>query len=229
MRPSIPIRPSSAIDKSVNSRDLWEAFSEYCSNTIDVQYRSFIIQIISNCIEYDYYPEDFLVFDLEQCQELAISHGMWCRIKGAITLFRRLYKKDLAITKMEDAASTLAFLRESVMPITEGDIELEDRPEDMEEEDVEPVDLEEEEGAKEKLLSRLIEEKLAQRLSPPENHEDLRRIRRERGLKESSLPIAIQVDGRTISSSLTSESKRDIEEWPEELVTQIENDNGEDE
>ena len=34
--PLIPICPSSAIDKSVNSRDLWEAFSEYYSNTIDI-------------------------------------------------------------------------------------------------------------------------------------------------------------------------------------------------
>ena len=62
---------------------------------------------------------------------------------------------------MEDIVSTLAFLKESVMPITEWDIELEDRLEDMEEENVKPVDLEEEEKAKEKLLSRLIKEKLA--------------------------------------------------------------------
>jgi hypothetical protein len=116
---------------------------------------------------------------------------MWCKIKGVITLFRHLYKKDLAITKMEDATLTLAFLKESVMLTTEGDIELEDRLKDMEEEDVEPVDLEDEEGEKERVLSRLIEEKIAQRSSPPESYEDLRRIRHERGLKESSLLILI--------------------------------------
>ena len=85
---------------------------------------------------------------------------MWYRIKDIITLFRHLYKKDLAITKMEDTTLILAFFRESIIPTIEGDIELEDRPEDMEEENVKPVDLEEEEEAKEKLLSRLIEEKL---------------------------------------------------------------------
>ena len=78
---------------------------------------------------------------------------------------------------MENTVLILAFLRESIIPITERDIKLEDRPEDMEEENIKPVDLEEEEGTKEKLLSRLIKEKLTQRLLSPENHKDLRRIR----------------------------------------------------
>jgi hypothetical protein len=85
---------------------------------------------------------------------------MWCKIKGIITLFRHLYKKDLAITKMEDVILTLTFLKESIMLIMEGDIELENKLEDIKEEDVEPVNLKEEEGTKEKLLSRLIKEKL---------------------------------------------------------------------
>jgi hypothetical protein len=54
---------------------------------------------------------------------------------------------------MEDTVLILAFLRESIILIIEGDIKLEDRLEYIEEEDVKLVDLEREEEVKEKLLS----------------------------------------------------------------------------
>jgi hypothetical protein len=57
------------------------------------------------------------------------------------------------IIKIEDTILILAFLRESIILIIEGDIKLKNRLEYIEEEDVKLVDLEGEEGVKEKLLS----------------------------------------------------------------------------
>lgn len=133
---------------------------------------------------------------------------MWYRIRGQITLFRRLYKRDLVIQNIECAILVFVSIKGSIILTTEE----EDRLEDMEEDGTNSPDFEgeEEEGAEQE-LSRLIKEKIARGSLSPESYKDLRRTRRERELRESSLPIPIQVDSGIISSSSSSEPEQETE------------------
>jgi hypothetical protein len=212
----LPLRPSSAVDTSVEDKEVWENFEAYCIFALDKQYLDKVNIVIKRCILVDESLEQFKFFSYEQKKELDITSGIYDRMRALISRFKVQFKGqeeiiDARCARRLEAAETLESLAKGVIPTVEEDNQ-EDESSDSDESTEDTLIL-----------------------------EDIKRIKIERAGSRGQSAVSQRslkyIDGGTISSndsdnngegSLESDEE-EISEDESTLPTQRENNDGEEE